>query len=248
MDSWAPSATPSGTYPFNRCVSLVGGEGFVPASTTGASALALGESGVLTRLGANSLHWHHAYLFEDGRIVLTTSDNYDSYWTAVASGLVCAEGSYQALGYQPWWDMRASVTSVVFDAGMGNLAELNLNYLLYGHTTLASVEGLGNLSGVRRMRYTFNSCSAPAELDFRGFDPSGLTDLFYCFAGCSSLATILADATWALPSSGVDGLQCFYNCPSLVGGAGTAWSSSNTGYQYMRIDGGTASPGYLTAG
>ncbi len=45
------------------------------------------------------------------------------------------------------------------------------------------------------MRFAFASRSSPAELDFRGFDPSALTDLTYCFSGCSSLVTIYADAT-----------------------------------------------------
>ena len=105
--------------------------------------------------------------------------------------------------------------------------------------------GLGNLSGVRSMRYTFSS-SAFTTIDFRGFDPSTLTDLFYTFSGCSHLTTIYADATWALSSSGITGSQCFYSCGSLVGGNGTAWASSKTAYTYFRID--TAStPGYLTA-
>ena len=105
--------------------------------------------------------------------------------------------------------------------------------------------GLANLRGVRSLRYTFSSC-AFTTLDLRGFDPSTLTDLFYTFSGCSSLTTIYADSTWALPSSGISGLQCFYNCQALVGGVGTVWSSSNKSYTYMRID--TASTlGYLTA-
>lgn len=71
---------------------------------------------------------------------------------------------------------------------------------------------------------------------------SGLGDL----SGCSSLTTIYADSTWTLPSSGISGSQCFYNCRALVGGNGTTWSSSNVGYAYMRID--TAStPGYMTS-
>ena len=91
---------------------------------------------------------------------------------------------------------------------------------------------------------TFSSC-AVTTLDFRGFDPSTLTDLFYCFSGCSSLTTIYADGTWALPSSGISGSQCFYQCSSLVGSNGTAWPSSNTGHAYMRI-GRTGQAGYLT--
>ena len=95
------------------------------------------------------------------------------------------------------------------------------------------------------MRFMFASC-AVATLDFRGFDPSTLTDLFYCFSGCGELTTILADSTWALPTSGISGMQCFYNCKKLVGGNGTAWSSSNTSYAYMRIDK-EGTPGYLTS-
>lgn len=90
--------------------------------------------------------------------------------------------------------------------------------------------GLGNLSGVRSMRYTFSSC-AFTTIDFRGFDPSTLADLFYTFSGCSHLTTIYADATWALPSSGITGSQCFYSCSTLlVGGNGTVWASNKTAY------------------
>ena len=60
------------------------------------------------------------------------------------------------------------------------------------------------------------------------------------------MTTICADSTWALPSSGITGSQCFYSRCSLVCGSGTVWASSKTGYTYFRID--TAStPGYITA-
>lgn len=140
---------------------------------------------------------------------------------------------------------RQHLTSATFAADMATFSYLNLNYLFYSCTNLASVGGLGNLSGVRSMRYTFSSC-AFATIDFRGFDPSTLTDLFYTFSGCSRLTTILADASWALPTSGITGSQCFYSCStSLVGGNGTTWASNKTAYTYFRID--TAStPGYIT--
>ena len=167
-----------------------------------------------------------------------------------ASGRICAIGKYQAIGFTPWTGTTGSthrqyLTSAIFDADMSTFSYLNLIYLFYTCTNLASVTGLGNLMGVRSIRYTFSSC-AVTTLDFRGFDPSTLTDLFYCFSGCGSLTTIYADSTWALPSSGISGSQCFYQCSSLVGGNGTAWSSSNTGYQYMKIDA-AGTPGYLTA-
>ena len=48
-------------------------------------------------------------------------------------------------------------------------------------------------------------------------------------AGAGSLVTIWADADWALPTSGVSGFQTFYQCSSLVGGAGTTYASSRAG-------------------
>ena len=104
---------------------------------------------------------------------------------------------------------------------MPTFSYLNLIYLFYSCTNLASITELGNLSGVRQMRYAFASC-AVTTLDFQGFDPLTLTDLFCCSSGRASLTTIYAYSTWALPSSGISGSQCFYNCRSLVGGNGTA--------------------------
>ena len=157
----------------------------------------------------------------DGFVPSTTSGR-----ELVASGRICAIGKYVGLGFTPGDGVtgathRQHLTSATFAADMAGFSYLNLNYLFYSCTNLASVNGLGNLSGVRSMRYTFSSCSF-TTIDFRGFDPSTLTDLFYTFSGCSKLTTILADASWALPSSGITGSQCFYSCStSLVGGSGT---------------------------
>lgn len=52
---------------------------------------------------------------------------------------------------------------------MAGCSYLNLNYLFYSCTNLASISGLGNLSGVRSIRYMFSSC-AFTTIDFRGFD------------------------------------------------------------------------------
>lgn len=236
----------SGSLMFNGCNRLVGGaDGFVPSSTSGASVCKIGTGGVLTDPNNDTRTWFYAHFYDDGEVVLTATSAPDVTRTLLASGRICAIGKYQALGFTPWDSSnRRYLTSATFAADMASFSYLNLIYLFYSCTNLASITGLGNLSGVRAMRYTFSSC-AVTTLDFRGFDPSTLTDLFYCFSGCSSLTTIYADSTWTLPSSGISGSQCFYSCNSLVGGNGTAWSSSNTGYTYMRIDA-AGSPGYLT--
>lgn len=96
------------------------------------------------------------------------------------------------------------------------------------------------------MHFAFVSCLALTTLDLRGFDPSHQTDLVYTFAGCSALATIYADAGFTLPSGAAGSYGTFNSCSALVGGAGTAYSSSMTKEMYMRIDGGTTSPGHLS--
>ena len=241
----------SGSLMFNSCNRLVGGtDGFVPSTTSGASVCKLGAGGVLTDPNDDQRTWFYGHFYEDGEAVLTATPTPDPNRALRSTGRICAIAKYQGLGFTPWTGNAGSthrqyLTSATFAADMATFSYLNLIYLFYSCTNLATINGLGNLSGVRQMRYTFSSC-AVTTLDFRGFDPSTLTDLFYCFSGCSSLTTIYADSTWALPSSGLSGSQCFYSCSSLVGGTGTVWSSSNTGYTYMRIDR-TGQAGYLTA-
>ena len=241
----------SGSLMFNGCNRLVGGtDGFVPSTTSGASVCKLGSGGVLTDPNDDNRHWFWAHYYADGEGVLTASSTPESGRELVASGRICAEAKYVGLGFTPWDGVtgpthRQHLTSATFAADMASFSYLNFNYLFYSATNLASVTGLGNLSGVRSMRFMFASCAVQV-LDFRGFDPSALTDLYYAFSSCSSLTTINADSTWALPTSGISGSQCFYSCSTnLVGGNGTVWANSKTAYTYFRID--TAStPGYIT--
>ena len=110
---------------------------------------------------------------------------------------------------------------------------------------MAEVAGLSNLPEVREMRYAFSNCDGLTELDLSGFPTEGLTDLFYCFSGCSNLATIWADADWSLPA-GCEGSGMFYGCEALVGGAGTTYDSGGRDEAYCRIDDPPVAPGYLT--
>lgn len=132
------------------------------------------------------------------------------------------------------WKLRPSSAS--FAADMATFSYLNPNYLFCSRTNLASIFGLGNLSGVRSMSYTFSSCVS-ATIDFRDVDFSTPTDLFCTFSGCNRLTTTFADASWALPLSGITGSQRFCSCStSLVGGNGTVWASSKTACSYLCIE------------
>lgn len=190
----------SGSLMFNSCNRLVGGtDGFVPSQTSGASVCKLGAGGVLTDPNDDRRTWFWAHFYADGEGVLTATSTPDATRELVASGRICAIGKYVGLGFTPWDGVtgpthRQHLTSATFAADMATFSYLNFNYLFYSCTNLASVNGLGNLSGVRSMRYTFSSC-AFTTIDLRGFDPSTLMDLFYTFSGCSHMTTIYADAT-----------------------------------------------------
>lgn len=108
-----------------------------------------------------------------------------------------------------------------------------------------------NVSKVENMDSMFSgygkNSSSELTLDLSGWDTSKVTNMEAMFSGTSKLKTIYVSDKWntnAVTSSE----SMFYGCTSLVGGAGTAYSSSNPKDKtYARIDGGTSSPGYLTS-
>ncbi len=246
--SFSNSAMTKYTGMFYSCTRLVGGtDGFVPTNTSGYSVCKIGAGGVLTDPSNDTRRWFYGELFADGELVLSVGGTSAIGRELLAGGLVCANARYNAIQCNPWADLNKKVAFVTIANDMSTLPQVNTNYWFYGCLALISVAGFGNLKGVAYMQHAFNTCSALAALDLRGFDPSSLKDLTYTFAACTSPKTILVDSSWALPSSGVSGLATFYNCKAIVGGNGTAYSSSKTNYAMMKVDAaGTA--GYLTAG
>ena len=224
---------------------LVGGEGFVPGYSDGADHLAYGEEGVLTDPASDAREWLSCHLYADGEIVFTLDDEPEAGRSLCMSGRMCATARYQAIDARAWEGAEVDVLKATFSADLSSLDFVNLSYWFYGDGELSEVVGLSNLPAVREMRYAFCSCDSLVEIDLSGFPTGELEDVFYCFSGCGSLTTIWADADWALPA-GCTGSGAFYNCTSLVGGAGTTYSSSRISATYMRIDG-VGGAGYLTA-
>lgn len=248
---WADSfygSVESGTLMFSGCRRLVGERGYVPEQGDDHLNLHFESTGVLTHPDGSEdeREWFRCFLYADGELVLTAATAPETGRELVSSGRLCANARYNSVGYQPWYDHRDDVEAVEIAADMATYGHVNTNYWFYGHQSITDVTGMGNLRGVREMQHTFNSCTGLTEIDLSGLDPSSLEDLAYTFGGCGSLVTIWADADWALPTSGISGFQTFYQCSSLVGGAGTTYASSRAGYQYMRIDG-VDGAGYLTA-
>lgn len=228
---------------FYGCPRLVGAKGYVPGSSDGPASLSFGDAGVLTDPGADTRAWFACRLFADGELVLGEGSGTGN---PTLEGRMCAQARYASGTAAPWAKRASSVKRVRIAPSMGELPYVNMNYWFYGCTALGALEGAARLPAVREMRHTFNRCTSLTTLDLRGVSPSEITSVFSTFSSCSSLVSITVDATWQLPA-GVADMGCFSGCKSLVGGAGTAWTSSKTSGLYMRIDREDA-PGYLTAG
>lgn len=107
-----------------------------------------------------------------------------------------------------------------------------------------------SLSGIytgktESMSSMFLNCRNVTALDLSSFQVASVTNMNSMFAGCNNLRTITVSAHF-MRSAASTAFDMFYNCTSLVGGAGTAYSSSHTDGEYARIDNPPDSPGYFT--
>ena len=152
------SSAASGSLMFSGCSRLVGGRGYVPGQMDNHAELNYGEDGVLTDPDDDRREWFRCFLYADGGLVLTAAAEPEAGRELVSSGRLCANARYNSVGYQPWYDHRHDVEAVEIAADMAAYGHVNTNYWFYGHQEIASVTGMGNLSGVREMQHTFNSC------------------------------------------------------------------------------------------
>ncbi len=103
-----------------------------------------------------------------------------------------------------------------------------------------------NTAKVTKMNRMFLSDGGLTSLDLSSFNTSNVTDMSLMFNSCRNLRTIYAGDGWST-SAVTKSSNMFSICDSLVGGQGTAYSSSNPRDKtYAHIDGGTDNPGYFT--
>ena len=97
------------------------------------------------------------------------------------------------------------------------------------------------------MSAIFYYCDTLTALDVSNWNTSSVKDMSNMFSGCIRLTTIYASNKWNTDAV-TNSTNMFDDCSALVGGAGTAYSSSNPKDKtYAHIDGGTSNPGYFTA-
>lgn len=131
-----------------------------------------------------------------------------------------------------------------------NLSNFNTSKLtsLYGMFMNSAVENLDvssfDTSNVKSLAYTFYG-SKVTILDLSSFDTSNVINTLNAFNDMTNLTTIYVSNKFTM-NKVTTSRNMFTGSTKLVGGAGTAYSSSHVDKTYARID--TAStPGYFTS-
>ena len=98
---------------------------------------------------------------------------------------------------------------------------------------------------VTTMVFMFYECNLLKTLDLSCFDTGNVTAMNLMFYACDSLTTIYVSHRWSTANV-TSSTNMFNLSSSLVGGAGTVYSSKHVDASYAHVDGGTDDPGYLT--
>ena len=100
---------------------------------------------------------------------------------------------------------------------------------------------------VTNMTGLFSGCSSLTSLDLSSFNTANVTSMTQMFSNCDNLRTIFVGEDWGTTKVN-SSLHMFYQCKTLVGGAGTVYDGGHIDKAYARIDGGanSSTPGYFT--
>ena len=248
----ALTASSGGNHLFQNCTRLVGGAGTVfdanhddktyaridqPASSLPGYFTGLPEvyyvyeeaSGIMTHYYDSKKYLREYESSQDGHILIGEGQNYDGgYWIQDCNGC----------------------TEVVFDPSYANTLPNSANGALddyFGFQNLNYVRGLEyfNIDGITTFANMFYGCSQLKELDLSSFDTRNITSMINMFNGCSSLKTVYVGDKWTTENV-TTSTDMFKDCTSIVGSAGTTFSSSHIDAAYAHVDGGTSNPGYLS--
>lgn len=100
-------------------------------------------------------------------------------------------------------------------------------------------------SSVTTMAGMFEVCENLKKLYIYNFNTSKVTTMTRMFNQCVKLTDIVVGDGWTVENvqDGGDSRVMFWDCVSIVGGAGTTYSGIDK--EYAHIDGGPSNPGYL---
>ena len=112
------------------------------------------------------------------------------------------------------------------------------------YATAISLSGI-HTGKTKSMIGMFYDCRSVTSLDLSGFQFGSVDAINQMFIGCNNLRTITVSDHFTIKGTTTT-LWMFYDCTSLVGGAGTAYDSTHTDGEYARIDNPPDFPGYFT--
>lgn len=166
-----------------------------------------------------------------------------------------------------------SLKKIVWDKDRFNTAQVqNMEHMFENCSRLKEIDLTKfNTGNVNSMSHMFSNCSVLPEVDFSSFNTEKVNDMSHMFYNCKSfrrldlscfntskvvkmenmfhscgrLVTIYVSNLWNT-SQVVESDGMFVGCGLIQGGQGTRFDASKLDKEYARIDGGTASPGYLT--
>ena len=122
-----------------------------------------------------------------------------------------------------------------------------MNFMFDGCSSLTDLKVGFSTESVTTMANMFLGCSSLTTLDLSTFNTASVkSSMDYMFSSCSALTTIYVSDLWTTENV-TSGNEMFNACQSLVGGQGTAFSTSHRGLDYAHIDGGPSNPGYFTS-
>ena len=129
--------------------------------------------------------------------------------------------------------------------GWNTSSVANMAFMFEGCSGLTSLVVPFNTFSVTAMDNMFLGCNGLTMLDLSTFNTANVKSTSYMFSSCTNLKTVYVGSEWSMDAVTQSG-QMFNNCPSLVGGKGTSFSTSHMTAEYAHIDGGTDNPGYFT--
>ncbi|MBR2261976.1 MAG: BspA family leucine-rich repeat surface protein [Paludibacteraceae bacterium] len=140
------------------------------------------------------------------------------------------------------------VDYVEIDSTVRNCSPKTLASFFAAFARANFIEGLENLrtDSVRSLKQMFCGCESLKTLELQSFKTRSVKNVSDMFFGCKELKTIYVGKNWTLSNLTDSTVKVFENCPNLVGGERTQWSSSKISVAYARIDERPDNPGYFT--
>ena len=100
--------------------------------------------------------------------------------------------TYLLIGNAPWYDIRTSVTKVVFDPTFVDARPTSGFYWFYEMTNLTTIEGLNylNTENMTNMNGMFAYCSSLTSIDVGHFNTANSVNMGGMFYGCSGVSSL----------------------------------------------------------